>query len=265
MKLSELRRRWVGVLNAGVVLWGIGLCSARGGELPAKQDPADAFGVAADPKPATASAVKSGLTQVFCDAFNRPDGNDLGPGWTQAAHYGVVNKQLAQHKLRFEVPDGHDIPWGSATLDLTNPAILGHGLRAGDYFEVTLRRLSEQGGLGVELFDSDQLRVGSGLNKGASRLQAWNGTTWVPLVFNDHGQTVTFDWNQPHTLGVRFDSADGHRTAFSYYLDDHYVGSWLINTANKTLDKIGVYVQSRTGGAVFEFSDLKVYARRRPR
>lgn len=216
--------------------------------------------IKADPGRRTTEAIKAKLTAVFREDFDRPDGTDLGTGWTQAAHYGVVNESLVAHRLRFGVPDGKDIPWGSATLDLDNSAILGHGLKPGDYFEFTLHRLSEQGGLGVELFDSDQLRVGSDLNNGGSGLKAWNGTTWVPIAFDDHGRPVTFNWTRPHTLGVRFDSADGYRTTFSYYLDGNYAGSWLIATRNKTLDKIGVYVQSRTAGASFEFSALRVYA-----
>jgi hypothetical protein len=82
----------------------------------------------------------------------------------------------------------------------------------------------------------------------------------VPVAFDDQGKAVDFDWNKSHTLGVRFDSADGHHTTFSYYMDDRYLGSWLITTANRTLDKIGVYAQSRTGGAAFEFEDLKIYS-----
>ena len=218
----------------------------------------------ADASRATTRAIKSKLTRVLVEDFNRSDSKELGTGWSQASHYGVVNAQLMNHRLQFSIPDGHDIPWGSATLDLHNHAVLGHGLEVGDYFEVNLRRLSEQGGLGVELFDSDQLRVGGDPKAGSSTLQAWNGTTWVPVAFDAHGQPVKFDWNISHTLGVRFDSADGHHTTFSYYLDGHYAGSWLIATANKTLDKIGVYVQSRTAGAAYEFDDLKVYAGQRP-
>ncbi|MGO8699660.1 MAG: hypothetical protein ACLQVY_18325 [Limisphaerales bacterium] len=214
----------------------------------------------ADPHRGTAQAIKAKLSEAFREGFPRPDGKDLGTGWTQAAHYGVVHEQLAGHRLRFEVPDGHDIPWGSATLDLDNRAILGHGLNVGDYFEVTLRRLSEEGGLGIELFDSDQLRVGSDLQSGPSPLKAWNGTTWVAVAFDDHGQPVAFDWNKRHTVGVRFDSADGYRSTFSYYLDGNYAGSWLISTTHKTLDRIGVYVQSKTAGAAFECEDLRVYA-----
>lgn len=219
--------------------------------------------ITADPKRTTSKAIKSKLTQIFCDDFNRPDGKDLGAGWSQTSHYGVVNERLLHHQLQFSIPNGHDIPWGSATLDLKDRAILGRGLEVGDYFEITLRRLSEQGGLGVELFDSDQLRLGSDLKAGTSTLQAWNGTTWVPVAFDDHGRPVKFDWNTSHTLGVCFDSADGHRTTFSYYLDGHYAGSWLIATSNKTLDNIGVYVQSKTAGAAFEFGNLKVYAKSR--
>ena len=216
----------------------------------------------ADEHRATTKAIKRGLTRVFRDDFNRRDGKDLGPGWTKASHYGVVNEELAHHHLHFDIPDGKDIPWGSATLDLGDRGILGRGLEVGDYFEMTLRRLSEEGGLGMELFDSDQLRVGGDLNRGPSRLLAWNGTTWVPVAFDDHGRPVAFDWSQPHTLGVRFDSADGHEATFSYYLDGCYAGSWLIATASKTLDKIGVYVQSRTGGAAFEFDGLSVYSKK---
>lgn len=210
---------------------------------------------------ADAESIKSTLRPVFTEDFHRPDSTNLGTGWTQAAHYGVVHKELSGHRLRFRIPDGHDIPWGSATLDLANSAILGHGLQPGDYFEITLRRSSAQGGLGVELFDSDQLRVGGDLSAGATEMKAWNGTTWVPVAFDDHGRPVTFDWNQAHSVGVRFDSADGYRATFSYYVDGRYAGSWLVASTNRTLDKIGVYAQSRTGGAEFVFERVKVYAR----
>jgi hypothetical protein len=216
-----------------------------------------------EPQRATAEAVKEKLNEVFSENFQREDGTNLGTGWTKTSHYGVVNEQLAEHRMRFDIPDGHAIPWGSATLDLKNAGVLGRGLEVGDYFEVRLRRLSAQGGLGVELFDSDQLRVGSDLKPGASAAQAWNGTTWVPVAFDDAGTPMEFDWNTSHTLGVRFDSADGHHTTFSYYLDGKYAGSWLIKTGNRTLDKIGVYAQSRTGGAAFEFENVNVYSGQR--
>jgi hypothetical protein len=211
------------------------------------------------PVPLTARAAKAGLTLAFTENFNRPDGKDLGVGWTQAAHYGLVNERILHHRLDFEIPSGRDIPWGSATLDLTNPSILGHGLRPGDYFEVTLRRLSQAGSLGVELFDSDQLRVGGDIVGGASALMAWNGTTWLPIAFDKHGAPLKFDWNARHTIGVRFDSADGRHANFSYYLDGRYVGSWPVSRPETVLDKIGVYAQSKTSNAGFEFRDLKVF------
>ena len=215
--------------------------------------------VTADPQQANAAAIKSEARPVFGERFDRPDGPELGAGWTEASHYGVVNERLAQHRLRMEIPDGRDIPWGSATLDLANPLILGHGLKPGDYFEITLHRLSKEGSLGVELFDSDQLRVGGDLTSGPSALKAWNGVTWVTVAFDDLGQPVSYDWNSPHVLGVRFAYANGFQATFSYYLDGNYAGSWLVNTPNQTLDKIGVYVQSKTPGAAFEFQDLQVY------
>jgi hypothetical protein len=211
------------------------------------------------PALATARAVKSGLTHAFAENFSGPDGKNLGVGWTQAAHYGVVNEQILHHRMYFEIPSGHDIPWGSATLDLENSSILGHGLHPGDYFEVTLRRVSQEGGLGIELFDSDQLRVGSDLNRGASALMAWNGTTWVPIAFDPQGAPLKFNWNARHTIGVRFDSTDGHHAHFSYYLDGRYAGSWVVIRPETVLNKIGVYTQSKTSNARFEFDDLKVY------
>ena len=222
---------------------------------------ADDDGSGAPPALATSRAAKAGLTLVFTEKFNRPDGPDLGDGWTQAAHYGLVHEQILHHRLTFEIPSGKDIPWGSATLDLGNPSILGHGhgLRPGDYFEISLRRLSEEGGLGVELFDSDQLRVGSDLYHGASPLMAWNGVTWVPIAFDKHGAPLKFDWNARHTVGVRFDSADGRHANFSYYIDGRYAGSWAVNRPETVLAKIGVYAQSKTDNARFEFQDLKIY------
>lgn len=211
----------------------------------------------------TAKAAKSGLSLAFTGKFNRPDGKDLGVGWTQAAHYGVVHEQILHHRLSIEIPSGHDIPWGSATLDLDNPSVLGQGLQPGDYFEVTLRRVSQEGGLGVELFDSDQLRVGSDVTAGQSALMAWNGKTWAPIAFDKHGKPLKFNWNARHTVGVRFDSADGQHANFSYYLDGRYAGFWSVKRPETVLDKIGVYTQSRTDNARFEFRDLKVYTRRK--
>src|SRR5215469_4153612 len=160
------------------------------------------------PTPATSREIKSRLTLAFTDNFDGPEGKNLGTGWTQAAHYGFVNEQISHHRFDFEIPSGKDIPWGSATLDLKNPSILGHGLRPGDYFEIALRRVSHEGSLGVELFDSDQLRVGSDIGRGRSALMAWNGITWVPIAFDKYGSPLHFEWNALHTIGVRFDYAD---------------------------------------------------------
>jgi hypothetical protein len=213
------------------------------------------------PEFANSRSVKTGLNLAYTDNFNGPDGKDLGVGWTQAAHYGVVHEQILHHRLCFEIPSGRDIPWGSATLDLGNPSILGHGLHPGDYFEVTMHRVSQEGGLGIELFDSDQLRVGSDLVRGPSELMAWNGKTWVPIAFDKQGAPLKFDWNARHTIGVRFDSANGQQADFSYYLDGRYVGSWPVKRQEMVLDKIGVYTQSKTSDARFEFRELKVYTR----
>jgi hypothetical protein len=214
---------------------------------------------ASNPDLATTDAIKAKLTPLFQENFDRADSTDLGIGWKRSSHYGVVNEKLINHQLRFDIPEGNQIPWGSATLDLTNPAILGRGLNVGEYFEFTLRRLSDWGMLGVELFDSDQLRQGSGEKGGPSPLQVWDGRTWIPFSIDDKGNSVDFDWSKPHVLGVRMDSANGYFDSFSYYIDGHYAGSWLIKTGNKTLNRLGVYAQSGTSAAAFVFDDLKVY------
>jgi hypothetical protein len=69
---------------------------------------------AADTGHPDARAIKSRLTLVFTDDFKRPDGTNLGTAWTEAAHYGAVNRRIEHHHLRFEIPDGKDIPWSSA-------------------------------------------------------------------------------------------------------------------------------------------------------
>jgi hypothetical protein len=212
-----------------------------------------------DPDRATTDAIKKKLSLVFHDDFNRPDGADLGPGWSQSAHYGIVNKVLKNGHLEFTIASGKDIPWGSVTLDLTNKSILGRPLNVGEYFEFTQKRDSDQGALGVELFSSDQLRQGARETSGPSPMQAWNHKTWIPFSIDSNGNSLPFDWNKPHTIGVQMTSADGSFATFSYYVDGNYAGSWLIKTGNKTLAKIGVYGQSRTDNAAFEFSHLKVY------
>ncbi len=213
-----------------------------------------------DPERATTRAIKSGLSEVFGDDFNRANGKNLGVGWSQASQDGAVKAQLVHHRLRFDISGGRDVSWDSATLGLTNRSILGHGLHVGDYFEVTLRRVSGQGSLGVELLASDQSHIVGGQDGSSSPLQAWDGTAWVPIAFDDHGHQVGFDWNRAQTLGVRFDFADGWHAIFSYYLNGQYVGAWLENSADRVLDQIGVYVQPRTAGAAFEFYNLKVYS-----
>jgi hypothetical protein len=216
--------------------------------------------ITSDPSRATSGAIKSKLTPLFHDDFARTDGTDIGPGWKQSAHYGPIGGHLADHKLQLDIADGTTIQWTSDTLDLKDPAILGRGLNVGEYFEVAMQRLDHHGHAGVELFDSDQLRVGSNMPDDASPLHAWNGTTWVPITVDDRGGAVAFDWNQTHTLGVRFDSADGHFATFSYYVDDRYAGSWLVRTGNRTLDKIGIFAQSDRSGSRFAFSRIEVFA-----
>jgi hypothetical protein len=217
--------------------------------------------ITSDPARATSSAIKAGLTPIFIDRFDRPDGTDLGPTWSEHSHYGTVNQSLHDHHLLMEIPDGSKIPWGSATLDLKNPAALGRGLNVGEYYEFTIARKSEQCSAGVELFGSDQLRQGAGMAD-STPLMVWNSITWIPVSIDDQGQSISYDWSQPHTIGVRFDSADGHFTSFSYYIDGNYAGSWLAKTGNKTMNTIGLFAQSRFDSSSVEFSNLALFGRK---
>lgn len=207
----------------------------------------------ANPNLATSDAIKSRSQLFFTEDFARPDGPDLGPEWSTAHHYGEVEERLANHHLQMTIPSGDKIPWGSATLKLPD------AMHPGDYFEFTLQRFSPAGSLGVELFDSDQLRQGAATAPGSSSLEAWNGVTWVPISVDASGDFTQFDWNHPHVLGVHFTSADGHFATFAYYLDGNYIASWIIRTGNKSLNKIGFYSQSERDHAKFEFSHLQVF------
>jgi hypothetical protein len=214
-----------------------------------------------DPARSTTSAIKSGLTELFTEGFDRPDGTDIGPDWTKASHYGTVNQSLKDHHLRLDIPDGSKIPWGCMTLHLKNPTVLGRGLNPGEYYEFSIARKSDAGMAGVELFGSDQLRQGMGMT-GSCPLRAWNSTTWIPISINDQGKPVDYDWSTPHVLGVRFDSADGHFATFSYYIDGNYAGSWLVVTSNKTLNTIGLFAQSESNDSSAEFGSLTIFGKR---
>lgn len=208
---------------------------------------------------ATTKAIKSHLHLSFTEKFDRPDSSDLGSAWSTTSHYGTVVDRIAGHHLQMTIPSGKDIPWGSATLDLTNSAILGRALQPGDYFEFTLQRVSTAGMLGVEIFNSDQFRQGSGKLPGASPMQAWNHITWVPISFDSTGKPKTFDWNKPHTIGVHFTSADGHFATFAYYIDGEYAASWMFRVGNRELKTITVYTQSDQDNSRAEFSDLRIF------
>lgn len=217
-----------------------------------------------EPSCATADAVKSPFTLLYHDAFNIP-GEDIGPAWAHTSHYGPVVVKAGNGRVQLSLPQAEQMPWGSGTLDLTAASVLGRGLNPGEYFEFTMRREQDNGSIGVELFDSDQLRQGGGHAAGPSPLIAWTGASregWVPFSIDDTGKSIAFDWNLSHVLGVRFDSADGNFATFTYYVDGRYAGSMLLHVGNRTLDKIGFYCQSDSNGATFDFSDLKVYGRR---
>ena len=215
--------------------------------------------ITSDPTRATTSAIKANLTQLYADNFDRPDGPDLGSTWSQHSHYGTVNQSLRDHHLRMEIPDASKIPWGSATLDLKNPAVLGHPLDIGAYYEFTVARKSDRGMAGTELFGSDQLRQGMG-HPASSPMMVWNGITWIPFSLDNQGEVVNYDWTQPHTIGVRFDTADGHFAQLQLLYRRHlrrFAGSSRL--AIKTLSTIGLYSQSETNNSSIEFSDLKIF------
>ncbi|HSY43959.1 MAG TPA: hypothetical protein VK811_08595, partial [Candidatus Acidoferrum sp.] len=43
------------------------------------------------------TAIKAKLALAFTDDFKRANGTNLGTAWTEAAHYGVVNRRISHH------------------------------------------------------------------------------------------------------------------------------------------------------------------------
>ena len=95
---------------------------------------ATAVFAAADPQRATTRAIKAQMTEVSSDDFNRPDGKGAGPGLDAKFPLRSGKRTIRHHSAAIHVPDGHAIPWGSATLDLNNRAIVGHAMGVGALF-----------------------------------------------------------------------------------------------------------------------------------
>ena len=211
--------------------------------------------ITSDPNRATTGPIIAASHEVYQSAFPSSAGatSTLGPGWTTAtfggdfsvtAGSGVVDMQVVNNAAAF--------PFGLATLDI--PVVAGKGLSPGDYLQFTLHRQNDAGIIGVAAFG---LHHGSGANSGPSPLNVFSDNTWTPFSFAPGGAATSYDWDIPHTLGVRLDSADGTFATISYYLDGSYSGSWLYPTAATTLDSIGLFAQSDVLNSGFQFGDVQ--------
>jgi hypothetical protein len=206
-----------------------------------------------------ATALKAGLSLAHSDSFNRADSGSIGTGWTKDERsgkwiIGVVNNSV---ELKAASAPGWDACW--ATLDLTNPAILGRGLQVGEYVEIKVRAdaAATDASVGVAILGYPLFRCSP---RTAAKLRTWVTTfgTDNPDGWNDMGPGA-FDVSSYRTLGQRLDYADGSFAIVSYFIDGNYAASWLHNTTATTLNTFVLRANSGTANDTFRFDDLAVY------
>lgn len=211
-------------------------------------------------------AIKAGLALRYSDDFNRPDSSTIGPGWTkQIDTYGsppqpkgtieVKNNRLEFYSL---VDDSSNWANMNAILDVTNPQVLGRGLRVGEYFEYTVSRPTNHGEVSTEMFSKSMMFSVTG----SSRLSAP-----APASENFGGQSgywrpITPKYYNPDsglTVGARVDYADGQMAIASFYVNGDYVGSWLYNTTATLLNRLRFYAGTTLKEKLNVYDDVKIY------
>lgn len=211
--------------------------------------------ITSDPARAATDAIVKGLNNVYTSDFSSSDAGteNLGKGWTIDTSGGSF--QILAHAGHVKMtPTKSGAAHGTATLDI--PAVAGRSLHPGDYIQLTLQRQQGAGTVGVWLFG---LNHGSGSAAGEQPLEVESNHAWTPVSFALDGSHPAYDWSQPHTLGLRLDTADGTFATVSFYLDGKYAGSWIYRTEEKELNRIGLFAQSATENAAFQFEDVRIY------
>ena len=108
------------------------------------------------PSPNTTAQATQNLQLRHSDSFNRADSASIGSGWsTGHSAGGNVDVQLRNGRVELTITqvDPGNWPIGYATLNLTDPSILGRGLRSGEYLQVDMERTNGLGDAGLLLFD----------------------------------------------------------------------------------------------------------------
>ena len=204
-----------------------------------------------------ATAVKGGLVQAFADDFSR---SELGAGWSEGhSALGNINVGLANQRVEMRVTDGTSNPWALATLDLTDPGILGRGLQVGEMIQFDLRRNQAGGSIGLKpAWGGNHGFLNS---SGDSAFSVWTdnfgtdqGSGWRTIT---PGQT--FDPDAWQTMAARLDYADGETAVLSYYIDENYVGSWLYGATGPTMDAFSFFAQNGGYDTTFWFDNLAIF------
>ncbi len=206
----------------------------------------------------SAAAIKSGLTLAYSDSFDGTN-STIGTAWTENDRSGTWNIGISNNQVVVKADSAPNWSAGLATLDLTNPAILGRGLEVGEYVEIKARvdtttQGANMGGglLGNALIYSNPPT--------AAKLSAYVNPYGddTPAGWKDMG-TTTFDASTYVTLGQRLDYADGDFAIVSYYVNGNYETSWLYDTAATTLNTFTLSANTNQVNDTFVFDDLAIY------
>lgn len=203
------------------------------------------------------AAIKAGLRLAHSDSFNRANSGSIGTAWTEDERSGRWTIGITANVVEIKAAATPSWDQCTATLALTNPAVLGRGLQVGEYVEIKVRMDTDSAmvSMGAAILGSPSI-----LSRYTSKLRIYVDPfgTDTAAGWNDMGPG-TFNASSYTTLGQRLDYADGNFAIVSYYIDGNYMASWLHNTAATTLNTLVLRANSGTANDTFRFDDLAVY------
>lgn len=211
-----------------------------------------------------ATTMKAKLKLAYSDNFNRADSTTIGTGWT--TNPGTIwTIDISSNQMRIKGTTAPNWSEGSATLDITNPAVLGRALKVGEYFEVDMK--STQGVNNSSMCASFSTSGFSTARVLIPTLTAATISTYIDSFGSDQGSSWntmvpgTFNLSTGFRFGERLDYADGTFAITSFYINDNYVGSWLHNTTATTVDKIYCGCNTNISGDNFLYDNLSIYTK----
>jgi hypothetical protein len=207
----------------------------------------------------SADTIKSGLELTYSDNFDRANSGTIGTAWTENEQSGIWTIGITDNVVEVESVQAPNWNAGLATLDLTDPTILGRGLQVGEYVEIKVRVDTTHGGanMGAVLLGNPAIYSDP---RTAAKLSTWINPFGddTPAGWKDMG-TSTFDASTFVTFGQRLDYADGNFAIVSYYINGDYETSWLYDTTATTLDTFTITANTDQLNNTFVFDDLAIY------